>query len=105
VLSDAQKEDISKDLATIDHWRCVYSQFLGREQELLDREDTLINVWEPAIEGHRIADGFHRLVAAKLAGLRAIGARLAPTFRQPPLGHQGGFLLGGRRRKSPVSPL
>ena len=80
VLSDEQRQQIAKDLATIEYWRGSYAPFVGREDELLGNQPTLIKVWEPPIDGHLIADGFHRLASAKLAGLRVIGAQLARFF-------------------------
>jgi hypothetical protein len=81
VLTPAERQLIAGDLARIEHWRKVFLQYKDHERGLMSIKASLISVWEPSpTDGHLIADGFHRITAARLAGLRRIGARLAPIF-------------------------
>lgn len=81
-LHEAALNQITKDILTIEHWRSIYAPYKGRERDLLANEAAMIKVYDPPINGHLIADGFHRLAAAKIAGLPAIAAKLAAAFLQ-----------------------
>lgn len=76
-LTDEQRHAIGSDLRTIEYWVGVYSPFRGREHDLFDVNGATIKIWEPMIDDHVIFDGFHRLAAAKLAGLDVIAAHAA----------------------------
>jgi hypothetical protein len=83
-LSDDDLDLIRADMKSIEYWFDQFKPYKGRETDLLAFKESLIHVWEPPIDGHYIADGFHRLAAAKLVGLGWIGAKLSSTFRERP---------------------